>query len=437
MVDFLAAASAEAAAEAGKITRMKNQKIWFIFITVLLLLACSGGYVYWKYLRGIGPALRKPPADISKLIENQTPGANGTGFPLKLPPGFSISIFAKNLGGPRVLAWDSSGRLLVSVPDGGKVLALPDENTDGIADKVITVAEGLSKPHGLAMRCEGNAAVQQCKLYVGETNAVSVFDYEQGTPKATNRKKIITLPSGGGHVTRTLAIVPYQNTERVLVSIGSSCNVCNEADARRAAIYSANLDGSDFKPFATGLRNSVFMAPYPATGQIWATEMGRDLLGDDIPPDEVNIIREGQNYGWPICYGNNIHDTHFDKNVYIQDPCRDKTPSHIDLQAHSAPLGLAFIPEEGWPEDFKNDLLVAFHGSWNRSTPTGYKIVRIKLDGNGNPQGQEDFISGWLASGAKGGGALGRPVDILVQPGGYAYISDDKAGVIYRLTYTK
>ena len=160
--------------------------------------------------------------------------------------------------------------------------------------------------------------------------------------------------------------------------------------------------------------------------------MGLDWLGDNLPPYEINIVEEGHNYGWPICYGQNIHDSAFDKNTYISDPCSDMTPAKVDLGAHVAPLGLAFIPEEGWPEDWWYNLLVAEHGSWNSSTPVGYKVVRIKLDAAGNYLGTEDFLTGFL----KGGQAIGRPADILVQPGGVVYISDDKAGVIYRLTAT-
>jgi len=190
-------------------------------------------------------------------------------------------------------------------------------------------------------------------------------------------------------------------------------------------------DGSDFKEFARGLRNTVFFRWSYIDGKMWATEMGRDNLGDDLPPDEINIIKQEGDYGWPICYGKNIHDSGFDKNVYIRDPCADKIPSYIDLQAHSAPLGLAFVPEEGWPQDYWYNLFVTYHGSWNRSEPTGYKVVRIKLDDKGNYLGTEDFITGWLTK----SGALGRPVDILVQPGGIMYITDDKAGVIYKVTY--
>ena len=205
-----------------------------------------------------------------------------------------------------------------------------------------------------------------------------------------------------------------------------------------------NADGSDFKEYARGLRNAVFFTWSYVDGRMWATEMGRDYLGDYLPPDEINIISlstpkvSGRNsipnFGWPTCYGKNIHDTDFDKNTYIRNPCMEpfEAPSYIDLPAHSAPLGLAFVPEEGWPQEYWYNLFVSYHGSWNRTVPDGYKVVRMKLDAKGNYLGVEDFITGWLTPDNQ---ALGRPVDILVQPGGMMYISDDKAGVIYRVTY--
>lgn len=406
---------------------MKN----LIRITILglLIFFVIWFFQYQKGFEGVGPALFKPPADIAKII-------NTTGMPLALPPGFLISVFAKGLGTPRVLAFDPAGNLVTSIPAEGKVVALPDQNGDGIADRVITIAERLNRPHGIAFQCKTTQeTINPCKLYVAEEDAVDVFDYDFATMMANGKKKIIDLPRGGNHVTRTILFLPPPNDHKLLISVGSTCNVCHESNSRRAKILVANDDGTELQDYARGLRNAVFMALHPSTNNVWATEMGRDWLGDDLPPDEINVIDEGKNYGWPVCYGKNVHDTDFDHNTYIRNPCMEpfETPSVVDLPAHSAPLGLAFVSHEGWPEEYQGNLLVAYHGSWNRSTPTGYKIMRHKFDLHGVYLGEEDFIAGWLVE----DGALGRPVDLLFNQDGMLFISDDKAGVIYRVVYHK
>jgi len=367
---------------------------------------------YWKNLRGVWPAIRLP----GQRIENL---ANSDSDFLNLPEGFSISIFAKDLPGSRDVVFDGMDNLLVSRTREGVITMIKIKEGKAVGQD--DIFSKLNNPHGLAIDPE-----TPFLLYFAEEDKISrVMLYSGQSPQ-----KIADLPEGGGHFTRSLI---FGSDGRLYVSIGSSCNVCNEEDNRRAKIFVMEKDGSDFKEFSRGLRNAVFMAVHPGTGKIWATEMGRDLLGDNLPPDEINIIEEGKNYGWPICYGKNIYDANFDKNVYIRNPCMEpfEAPSHIDMPAHSAPLGLAFFPES-WPEEYRNDLLVAYHGSWNRTEPTGYKIVRIKLDEQGSFSGElpeiEDFISGWL----KNGEALGRPVDILIASDGI-YISDDKAGVIYKV----
>jgi glucose/arabinose dehydrogenase len=399
-------------------------KIFFAIVAAFLVsLALWAGFSFWENLRGVGPAFLPAPEDIGQVIDETPLGEqNTTDFPLALPDEFSISIFARDLGPARAMVWDPSGVLLVSITKEGKVIALPDKDGDGKADRVGTVVDKLNRPHGVAFR-DG-------KLYIAESDQVGVYEYDAANLQAEKLNKIIELPNGGQHFTRTIL---FNEEGRLLTSVGSTCNVCVESDWKRAVVLSSKEDGSGLKAFVTGLRNAVFMTLHPVTGEVWATEMGRDLLGDDIPPDEINILREDAFYGWPVCYGKNIHDTRYDKNTYIRNPCQEpfEMPSYIDLQAHSAPLGLAFIPEEGWPEEYWYNLLVAYHGSWNRTVPTGYKIVRFKLDEQGSYIAREDFISGWLTS----QGALGRPVDILVQPGGVIYISDDKAGVIYRVVY--
>lgn len=425
-----------------QLNRNMTKKNLFLTIAVIALLGTGYiGYFYYKNLRGIGPVVNPPPIDITKT-------ENTTGLPLKLPAGFGISIYAKDLSGPRVMAHAPSGNLIVAEMAANRVVELIDTNNDGKANKTAVVIAGLNKPHGIAFLCPqidaektkfNGKPLYECKIYIAETDKVVEYDYDKENMKALNGKKIIDLPGPGGHSTRTLLFMPYPNENILLIAVGSSCNVCHESDNRRAKVLQYDTRTGKVSEFARGLRNTVFMEIHPVTGEIWGTDMGRDLLGDDIPPDEINIIREGKNYGWPICYGKNIHDDEFDKNTYIRNPCMEpfETESHIDLQAHSAPLGLAFFPEEGWPEEYWHNLLVAYHGSWNRSAPTGYKIVRFKMDPKGKVlgglpgQGPEDFISGWLTN----DGALGRPVDIIIQPGGTIYISDDKAGIIYKVNY--
>jgi glucose/arabinose dehydrogenase len=175
------------------------------------------------------------------------------------------------------------------------------------------------------------------------------------------------------------------------------------------------------------MRNAVGMAFHPLTGKLYVTENGRDWLGDDLPPDEINLVEEGKDYGWPVCYGKSIHDTDFDKNTYIRDPCEDSAPSLIDLQAHSAPLGLNFYYGGSFPEEYIGNLFVCLHGSWNRQEPTGYKIIRINM----TDLTLHDFATGWLQD----GNVLGRPVDVMVSEDGSLFVSDDNDGRIYRIYY--
>ena len=337
--------------------------ILIVLAVVLLILAFTLGNIFRS---------NEPPIS-DGLSDNQLPDTSAT--PITIGAGFSIETFAKDLAGARVMARDGFGNFWVSQPSEGRVSLVTVE--EGKVTRVDPVFRGLNRPHGLAIDPQ-NAFL----LYIAETDKISRVPINRDGPM----EKIADLPAGGGHFTRTIAFGP---DDRLYVSIGSSCNVCNEDDPRRAAIYSMERDGSDFRPVATGLRNAVFFDWSYIDGRMWATEMGRDNLGDDLPPDEINIVEEGKNYGWPICYGKNIHDTNFDKNTYIRNPCEEpfEMPSYINIEAHSAPLGLVFVPEEGWPEEYWYDLFVAYHGSWNRSVPTGYKIVRIPLDDKGRKTG--------------------------------------------------
>ncbi|MBP9694851.1 MAG: PQQ-dependent sugar dehydrogenase [Candidatus Magasanikbacteria bacterium] len=379
----------------------------------------------------------KPSTDTTSV---QTPPSekNTTGIPLKLPSGFSISVYAKNVYGARVLRMAPDGNLWVSLKGLGQLAALVDADNDGVAERVQIMVRGLNIPHGFAFRCLSEI---QCELYVGEMNQVSRFAVtKNGSSLSIGAKEtVLSLPSGG-HQTRTLIFLPAASGEtrehRLLISVGSTCDLCIESDTRRGTIQVLDVDSGESSTYASGLRNAVFQAIHPLTKAVWVTEMGSDHMGDGIPPDEINILVEGKNYGWPICYGKNIHNTTFDHNTYIRAPCSDpfEVGSYIDIPAHSAPLGLAFVPGLVWGDEYANDVLVAYHGSSKRSQLTGYKIVRMKLDSTGNYFGTEDFITGWQ-HGSRPEDAYGRPVDILIQSDGVMFISDDKVGQVYRITH--
>ena len=393
----------------------------------LVVLVGVGGYFAYDYIK------EKPPSFLIELFTKTAPPPplpEGPLAPLTAPGGFTATIYSREVPGARVMTRDPQGALLVSQTKEGKVSALVDRDMDGQADAPILVLQGLNQPHGLVVRCEG----EECFLYVAETNALKSYRYNPATFEAEHIETLASFPSGAGHYTRTL--LEHPDGESLLISIGSSCNVCEEESPLRATMQRLSLVDNTLTEVATGLRNTVFMALHPVTGEVWGTDNGRDIIGDDIPPDEVNIIRVGGDYGWPICYGQNIHDTDFDTKQYIRNPCEDKQPAHIDLPAHSAALGLVFVPEEGWPEGMWHDALIAYHGSWNRSTPTGYKVVRIDLTPEGAvAAGKNDFLTGFLEPGQDENAAIGRPAGLLIEPGGVVFVSDDRAGAIYRVAW--
>lgn len=335
---------------------------------------------------------------------------------LKVPAGFSINVFAAGLNGPRFMAIGPGGLLYVSVPAEGKVLVLPDRDGDGDADQVLPFAEGLNRPHGLVFVRDG--------LVVAETGRLLLLQDRDGDLRAESTTVLSDkIPSGGMHWTRTVILGP---DGFLYVSVGSDCNACRESDLRRASVLRFPSQGGEGTIFASGLRNSVGLAFHPETGDLWGSENGRDMLGDDLPPEEVNRIVEGGDYGWPFCYGDRIPDPELDSH----ERCTATLPASAELPAHSAPLGIAFGAGLRFPPPFRQVLYVAYHGSWNRTTPTGYKLVGIPF-ADGRPSGPpQDIVTGWL----DGGSAWGRPVQPLVGADGALYLSDDRAGAIYRLS---
>ncbi len=368
---------------------------------------------------------------LALLAFSKLAGAANTRFDLtqlKAPQGFHISVFASDIDGPRMMVFTPGGVLLVSESGEGRVVALPDPKQTGKAVRTVNVLTGLNEPHGLAFY-EG-------KLYVAENDKVRRYDWDEANLRATNPKTLTDLPDGGGHSTRTLLF----HDGKMYVSAGSSCNVCVEKDPRRATVMEFNPDGSGQKIFAKGLRNAVGLAVNPKTDTIWVTVNGRDMLGDDVPPETIyDLGKNGGDAGWPYCYGDRIRDSSFNKGEAGEARCKNVLEPKVQMQAHSAPLGLAFYEGTQFPADYHNNIFIAFHGSWNRNVPTGYKVVRVTLDDKGQPVGgAQDFITGWLASGeTKHGRWMGRPVGIVIGSDGSMYLSDDAAGVIYRITYAK
>ncbi|HEX5414263.1 MAG TPA: PQQ-dependent sugar dehydrogenase [Chloroflexota bacterium] len=331
-----------------------------------------------------------------------------------LPPGFSISLLAAGLQNPRFMLFDSTGNLLVA-DQAGSVYRYP------AADGAIAATPSPPAPLLAGLFAPSSLAIHDGYLYVGETNRVSRYRYDpEGLP---GRAEVVVpnLPTGG-HSTRTVVFGP---DGKLYVSVGSSCNICDETDERRAAILRFNPDGSGYERFAGGLRNAVGLAFQPGTGLLWATVNERDSQGNDKPPDLVTIVLRGENFGWPNCQPPNATPQEPGRN------CSGITPPTVAIQAHAAALGLAFSTGTLFPAEYQGDLFVARHGSWNRQPPTPPMILRIHFAGN-RPVSVQNFATGWQLPDES---RWGRPAGIIVAPDGSLIVSDDQAGVLYRITY--
>jgi len=340
---------------------------------------------------------------------------------VRLPPGFSIDVYARNLPA-RFLRFGSRGDLLVSAPADGAVYWLGrDEDGDGRADARRTLVDGLERPHGLDLH-DG-------WLYVAETGAVGRvrFDEDAGRVAGDYERIVPNLPRGGNHWTRTLRFGP---DGWMYVSIGSSCNVCEESDPRRAAIVRYRPDGSGSEIFATGLRNAVGFDWRPGTTELYATDNGRDLLGDDFPPCELNRVVRGGFYGWPYANGDRIPDPDLGRG--FDERIRASIPPVHGFRAHTAPLGITFVRGDRAPAAYRGAALVALHGSWNRTEKDGYRVVSLHFFDDGRIE-ERDFAVGF----EKDDHVIGRPVDVAVGPDGAFYVSDDYARAIYRISWSR
>ncbi|MGI8858268.1 MAG: PQQ-dependent sugar dehydrogenase [Thermomicrobiales bacterium] len=345
------------------------------------------------------------------------------GGTITLPTGFTIGVYASGVGQARFMAVRPSDGVLFVADANGRILALPDANHDGTADDVVVFASGLNLPSSIAF--------YQDWVYVAETNAVVRFSAPNNAMQPQGDAEVIVpnLPPPTDHWTRTIAFGP---DGKLYLAIGSSCNVCNEGDSRRAAISVYDPDGTNGRLFATGLRNAVGFTWQPGTNTIWATVNGRDSIGDNIPPDELRIVRDGSFNGWPSCYNGTT------PNPEYGDPsrCTSAVPAEVALPAHSATLGITFGDRFNAPQEFRDSIYIAYHGSWNRTVKTGYKVVRVPfVDGKaGQP---EDFASGWLPGDPNRPGPVwGRPVGVTIGGDGAMYVTDDDNGQVYRIAAT-
>lgn len=337
---------------------------------------------------------------------------------LQVPAGFQVAYWAR-LAGPRGIALGPDGALYVSQPGSGQVMRLVDTNGDGAADDQRVAVRGLDEPFGLAFR-DG-------LLYVANTGGVVRVALDASGVASGPVETVATYSGGGGHSSRSIV---FGRDNGMYVSIGSTCNVCVERNADRATVMRFDADGRNGRVFARGLRNAVGLAVHPATGELWVSQHERDNLEPDhqnLPPEEINVLQDGGDYGWPYCHSDRIPNPEFDDAAR----CARTIPPALKMQAHSAPMMLAFLDRAtNFPAEYRGDALVAFHGSWNRDVPTGAKVVRVRVQ-DGRPVSYQDFITGWQDA---QGDRWGRPVGIAVAADGSVLVSDDAGGAIFRVS---
>ncbi|MBX7251336.1 MAG: PQQ-dependent sugar dehydrogenase [Candidatus Promineofilum sp.] len=436
---------------------MRNLTHWLLLILALLLVACDGDNAAPAAEPPTAAAVTEPVATAIEVTEpviptataaevvateivateapvEAAPEASPTSSPtntpvaaanpplpqeITLPPGFHIGYYAENVPNARSMALSPDGTLFVGTLAQGSLYAIRDTNQDYVADEVITLAQGMNSPNGVAFR-DG-------ALYVAEINRVLRYDnIEESLPQLPEPVVInADYPSDAPHGWKFIRFGP---DGRLYVPVGAPCNVCAIEDTPYGKITSLAADGSDYQVYADGVRNSVGFDWQPETGVLWFTDNGRDGLGDDVPPDELNRAPEaGLHFGFPYCHGGTIPDPDFGR----QRACDEFTPPAQTLGPHVAALGMRFYTGNLFPAEYHNQIFIAEHGSWNRTQPIGYRVTLVRLEGD-ETVSYEPFAEGWLRD---NGEVWGRPVDVQVMPDGSLLVSDDTAGAIYRIWY--
>ena len=339
---------------------------------------------------------------------------------ITLPPGFHLEVYARDVEGARSMTLGDKGTLFVGTRDAGKVYAILDQDKDNKADQVVTVAQALDMPNGVAFR-DGD-------LYVAEVSRI--LKYQAIEDRLGDPPRPITvndrLPHDRWHGWRYIGFGP---DGMLYVSVGAPCNVCEPPEERYGTIMRMKPDGSGLEVYAQGVRNSVGFDWDPKSKELWFTDNGRDWLGDNLPPDELNHApRKSLHFGFPYCHGGSLPDPTFGKKRR----CEEFVAPAARLGPHVAALGMRFYTGAMFPQKYRNQVFIAEHGSWNRILPIGYRITLIRPEKD-PAVSYETFAQGWL----QGSYAWGRPVDLLVMPDGALLVSDDKASAIYRISYSK
>lgn len=379
-----------------------SRKRWiFLSVAIVLALIAAAGYCRWT---------GQVPAPLLEILVRR----------IQLPPGFKIELYATGVPNARSLALGAGGTVFVGSKRAGNVYALTAGGRHDKAGEVITIARGLQEPNGVAFH-DGS-------LYVAEVSRVLRYDAIEAQLKNPPAPVVVStdLPLHNQHEWRYIRFGP---DGWLYVGVGAPCNVCESADKRVASILRMRPDGSGMEAYALGVRNSVGFDWQPESQEMWFTDNGRDNMGDDIPPDELNYApRAGMNFGFPYCHGKDIPDPQFGR----EHSCAEFVPPAWSLPAHVAAIGMRFYTGDMFPEEYRGGIFIAEHGSWNRSVPIGYRLSRVELDGDRAVK-YEPFAQGWTM----GGMHWGRPVDVLVMPDGALLVSDDYAGVVYRFSYQK
>ena len=339
---------------------------------------------------------------------------------IKLPEGFKIEIYADKVPNARSMVWGDKGTLFVSTRSEGKVYAVVDTDNDLKADKVHILASGLNMPNGVAFR--------NGSLYVAEVNRVTRYDNIESSLTSPPKPVVVneTFPTDEHHGWKYIAFGP---DDKLYVPVGAPCNICLKDDKRYASIMRMDPDGSNLEVYAHGIRNTVGFAWHPKTKELWFTDNGGDMLGDDKPEDELNHApQKDMHFGYPHCHAGYLADKDHGKDK----KCSDFTSPAMKLGPHVAALGMKFYTGSMFPAEYKEQVFIAEHGSWNRSKPIGYRITMVTMK-DGKAAEYKVFAEGWL----QGGKAWGRPVDVLQMRDGSLLVSDDDAGVIYRISYAK